>query len=145
MTISTEMIEFHYETNFSLEDEEQYRNWIRNAVKFEDSSVEKIDFVFCDDKYLLQLNLKHLKHNSLTDIITFPYKESSNLAADIFISVDRVKANAKDFKVDVDNELKRVMAHGVLHLLGYNDKTPKEQELMRIKEEQWINMFHVEQ
>ncbi len=139
------MIEFHYETDFSLQDEELYRNWIWNAVESEKSSINKIDFIFCDDQYLLQLNLKHLQHNSLTDIITFPYQEGNNLTADIFISVERVKANAEEYGVSYDEELKRVMAHGVLHLLGYNDKLLKEQETMRVKESQWIKMFHVEQ
>jgi probable rRNA maturation factor len=90
---------------------------------------------------LLEINVKHLKHNTLTDIITFDYTENKKINSDIFISVDRVTENAKKFKVDFETELNRVMIHGILHLCGYKDKTKTDAELMRKKENWAITLF----
>jgi rRNA maturation RNase YbeY len=111
----------------------------------ESSFLGTLNYIFCDDAYLVEINLQYLNHNTLTDIITFDYSDESRVSGDIFISIERVRDNAKDFKVGFEEELKRVMSHGVLHLLGYNDKTDEEKHSMRNKENEMIKLFHVEQ
>lgn len=138
-------IEFHYEIDYTLDLEERYSDWISRLITKEGAILGNLDYVFCDDKYLLEINEKYLNHNTLTDIITFDYTDDKTVSGDIFISVDRVKENASKFEVDFIVELQRVMSHGVLHLLGYNDKTQKEKDVMRSKENEMIDMFHVEQ
>ena len=128
------MIDYHYETGFSLNDETYYSEWISRIVNAESRTYRQIDYIFCGDDYLLDINKKYLKHDAYTDIITFDYSNGGELAGDIFVSVDRVQENASDLKIDFQEELLRVMAHGVLHLLGYNDKTNKDKEVMREKE-----------
>ena len=139
------MINFHYETEFILEDAENYTNWIINIIKDEKAVVENLSYIFCSDNYLLKLNQKYLKHNSFTDIITFDYSEQNVISGEIYISIDRIRENAVKFKEDFNRELLRVMAHGVLHLLGYKDKSENEKEKMRTKEDEKIYMFHVKQ
>jgi rRNA maturation RNase YbeY len=104
-----------------------------------------INYIFCDDDYLHKINLQYLEHDTLTDIISFDYSLGNELHGDIFISIERVKENATDFAVDFENELKRVMVHGILHYCGYKDKSDSDAVIMRAKEEEKINMFHVEQ
>ena len=139
------MINFHYETEFSLEDEDNYTNWIINIIKSEKAVLGDLSYIFCSDNYLLKLNQKYLKHNSFTDIITFDYSEQKVISGEIYISIDRVRENAVKFKEDFNGELLRVMAHGVLHLLGYKDKGKNEKEEMSTKEDEKIYMFHVKQ
>lgn len=139
------MIEYHYETNVQLEDELLYSDWINRIMVSERFRLGSICYIFCDDEYLLELNIRHLKHDTLTDIITFDYTENQTLAGDIFISYERVVDNALKYKVAIEEELKRVMAHGLLHMMGYNDKTNEEKTTMREKEIEKMNMFHVEQ
>jgi len=139
------MINFHYETEFSLEDAENYTNWIINIIKSEKAVLGDLSYIFCSDNYLLKLNQKYLKHNSFTDIITFDYSEQKVISGEIYISIDRVRDNAVKFKEDFNRELLRVMAHGVLHLLGYKDKGKNEKEEMSTKEDEKIYMFHVKQ
>lgn len=139
------MIEYHYKTDFRLENEIWYSDWINRVVSSEGFEIDAISYIFCDDAYLLELNLKHLGHDTLTDIITFDYSENRDLSGDIFISHERVVENALDYKVATDEEVRRVMAHGVLHMMGYKDKTEKEAKLMRSKEGEKMKMFHVEQ
>ena len=138
------MISFNYETDFELENEEAFENWIIDIVDSEASAVGEINYVFCDDEYLHKINVEYLNHDTLTDIISFDYTVGNLIQGDIFISIERVKDNAADFKVDFEEELKRVMAHGVLHYCGYKDKTDADAELMRQKEEEKIKLFHVE-
>lgn len=138
------MIDFHYETDFSIEDETKFADWISRLVNSENCDYSQLDFIFCDDEYLLKINQDYLNHDTYTDIITFPYEDLNGLAGDIFISVQRVGENAVDYGVDFDAELKRVMAHGVLHLIGYGDKSEEETLLMRFKEDEKIKLFHVE-
>ena len=138
------MIDFHYETDFSIDDEAKFADWINRIILSEDEVYSQLDFIFCDDDYLLKINQDYLDHDTYTDIITFPYEDMSGLAGDIFISVERVKENALDFGVEFYLELKRVMAHGVLHLLGYGDKSEEETVQMRLKEDEKIKLFHVE-
>ena len=139
------MINFHYETEFSLEDAEKYTNWIINIIKSEKAVLGNLSYIFCSDNYLLKLNQKYLKHNSFTDIITFDYSEQKVISGEIYISIDRVRDNAVKFKEDFNRELLRVMAHGILHLLGYKDKSKNEKEEMSTKEDEKIYMFHVKQ
>lgn len=139
------MISFNYETDFELEDETLFSNWISAIISSEDKEEGEINYIFCDDDYLHKINVEYLDHDTLTDIISFDYSERNFLQGDIFISVERVKDNALDFNVSFADELKRVMAHGILHYCGYKDKSPLDEKLMRQKEEEKIKMFHVEQ
>lgn len=138
------MIEFHFKSDLIIDDISEYTDWINRVIQSEGFSVGQVDYIFCTDEYLLELNQEYLKHNTFTDIITFDYTDGSTISGDIFISTDRVKENAKEFKEDVLNELRRVMSHGVLHLAGYGDKSKEESKLMRQKEDEKIKMFHVE-
>jgi rRNA maturation RNase YbeY len=139
------MISFNYETNFALENESNYEDWITRIIYSEGFEVGEINYIFCDDEYLHKINMEYLNHDTLTDIISFDYSVGNLLQGDIFISVERVADNAKDFNVTFDEELKRVLSHGVLHYCGYKDKSPKDEALMRKKEEEKMKMFHVEQ
>lgn len=139
------MITFNYEVDFSLSGEEVYENWIESIIKSEGFTVGEINYIFCDDEYLHEINLKYLDHDTLTDIISFDYTENQLVSGDIFISLERIKENAEEFNQSFDTELLRVMSHGILHYCGYKDKTDTEEALMRSKEEEKIKMFHVEQ
>lgn len=135
------MISFNYETNFELENESQYEDWVSEIIESEDKTEGEINYIFCDDEYLLQKNIEFLNHDTLTDIISFDYTMGNLISGDIFISVERVKDNAKDFKVAFEEELRRVMAHGILHYCGYKDKTEADSALMRDKENQKMKLF----
>jgi probable rRNA maturation factor len=128
------MINFNYETNFALSNEDVVAAWIAESIKSEEHSLEEINYIFCDDDYLHKLNVEFLNHDTLTDIISFDYSVGKIIQGDIFISVERVKENASDFEVPFLEELHRVIIHGVLHYCGYKDKTPKDSLLMREKE-----------
>jgi probable rRNA maturation factor len=139
------MIDFNYETEFMLENEEAIGSWISTVIKSESKKVGEINYIFCDDEYLLQINQEHLQHDYYTDIISFDYTVGNEINGDMFISIDRVKENAQDFNVSFEDELKRVIVHGVLHYCGYKDKSEDDELLMRSKEDEKIAMFHVEQ
>ncbi len=139
------MIEFHFKSDFILDDKTKYSDWITRILESESFVGGQIDYIFCTDDYLLELNQQYLNHDTLTDIITFDYTKGKTISGDIFISTDRVKENADAFGVAFENELHRVMSHGLLHLMGYGDKTVEEKAEMRRKEEEKIKMFHVEQ
>lgn len=139
------MINFHYETEFELLNEEQIANWIHTVIVSEEKKEGEINYIFCDDKYLHKLNVEFLNHDTLTDIISFDNTVGNQLHGDIFISIERVADNANDFNVSFDEELRRVMIHGVLHYCGYKDKTDEEASLMRSKENEKLELFHVEQ
>ena len=138
------MISFNYETDFELENEAQYEDWISRIIESEGFDEGEINYIFCDDEYLHKINVEYLDHDTLTDIISFDYTVGNLIQGDIFVSVERVKDNANDFNVSFDEELKRVLSHGVLHYCGYKDKSPKDEALMRSKEEEKMQMFHVE-
>ena len=138
------MISFNYETDFELENEAQYEDWISRIIESEGFDEGEINYIFCNDEYLHKINVEYLDHDTLTDIISFDYTVGNLLQGDIFVSVERVKDNANDFKVSFEEELKRVLSHGVLHYCGYKDKSPKDEALMRSKEEEKMQMFHVE-
>ncbi|MDD3005684.1 rRNA maturation RNase YbeY [Flavobacterium sp.] len=138
------MISFNYETDFELENEAQYEDWISRIIESEGFDEGEINYIFCDDEYLHKINVEYLDHDTLTDIISFDYTVGNLIQGDIFVSVERVQDNANDFNVSFDEELKRVLSHGVLHYCGYKDKSPKDEALMRSKEEEKMQMFHVE-
>ncbi len=135
------MIIFHSETNFTLTDQETYSSWISSAVSEMQKEVGAINYIFCDDAYLLKINQKHLKHNTLTDIISFDYSKNDKLAGDIYISTERVAENAAKFKVSFANELERVLIHGILHFVGFNDKTKEEKTEMRKQEDYYLALL----
>ena len=135
------MIQFNYETDFELADETLYSDWISDVIRSEQKDEGEINYIFCDDDYLIEINRQYLEHDTLTDIISFDYSEGNVLQGDIFISIERVKDNADDFKVLFEEELRRVMAHGVLHYCGYKDKSEADEQLMRRKEEEKMKLF----
>ena len=137
-------INYNYETNFSIDSEEGYSDWICRVINSEGKLCSELSYIFCDDAYLLEINKEYLNHNTYTDIITFDYSTSNSISGDLFISIERVKDNAQKFGISELEELRRVMVHGVLHLLGYKDKEESEILEMRLKEEEKLKMFHVE-
>ncbi len=138
-----ETIEFSSEgIEFELEDEQAATEWLKKIIEQAGNSLRLLNFIFCSDDYLLHLNVEYLNHDTLTDIITFPYAEPPIIEGDIFISIDRVRENAQEFNVSFEQELHRVMAHGVLHLCGFGDKTPAEQATMRQKEDEALLLLN---
>lgn len=138
------MISFNYESDFILDQEEHFASWIETIILSENKTLGEISYIFCNDEYLHNINMQYLNHDTLTDIISFDYTEGDVISGDIFVSIERVKDNAIDFKVSFEEELKRVLAHGVLHYCGYKDKTNTDATLMRTKENEKIKLFHVE-
>lgn len=137
------MISFNYETNFTLEQEEHYREWLSKVIESEKKKEGEINYIFCDDDYLLEINQQYLNHDTLTDIISFDYSIGNELHGDVFISIERVRENALDFAVTFEDELKRVLVHGVLHYCGYKDKSVEDEQVMRAKEDEKMQLFHV--
>ncbi|MBT8274212.1 MAG: rRNA maturation RNase YbeY [Bacteroidia bacterium] len=132
------MISFNFETDFQLENEAQISNWISETIASEGCKEGELNYVFCDDSYLHKLNVEFLNHDTLTDIISFDYSVGKELHGDIYISVDRVQENAIEFKVEFEEELQRVIIHGLLHLCGYKDKAEKDAKEMRLKEDLYL-------
>jgi|TARA_B110000240_G_C13429676_1_gene423120 probable rRNA maturation factor len=128
------MITFNYETNFKLKNEKSLENWIQKVIADHDCEEGELNYIFCDDTYLHKLNVEFLQHDTLTDIISFDNSIGKLINGDVFISVDRVADNARDFKVSFREELERVMIHGVLHYLGFKDKTEEDQKEMTLQE-----------
>ena len=122
--------------HFSLEKETTVKNWIKKILKQEGKTAGNISYLFCSDDYLLKINRQFLQHDFYTDIITFDYSEKAKIEGEIFISIDRVKENAKIFKQPFERELMRTIIHGVLHLCGYTDKKPADKKRMTAKENQ---------
>lgn len=126
---------------FQLPHPRKTTSWIKNSIKQEKRKLSVFRLIFCSDEFLLELNIQYLHHKTLTDIITFDYSEGlKSLNGEIYISIDRVRDNAVKFKKSFDNELHRVIIHGVLHLIGYNDKTAKDKSTMRKKEEAYLSL-----
>jgi len=132
------MIAFNYETSFELTNEKETSNWIENCIEKEGFELGEINYIFCDDAYLHKINVEFLQHDTLTDIISFDYTLGKLVGGDIFISIDRIKENANQFNVPFNNELHRVIIHGVLHYMKYKDKTDTEKETMRSKENECL-------
>ena len=129
------------EINYKIKNSRLHKEWIQKVIKKEKCQAGKIQFVFCSDESLLEKNITFLAHQTLTDIITFDYSELGVLNGEIYISVDRVKENAIKFKIKEEEELRRVIIHGVLHLCGYKDKKTLEKRQMREKENDSLLMY----
>ena len=133
------MINFYYEINFQLDNSKQISNWVSNTILEEGHSEGEINYIFCSDEYLHQINVEFLNHNTYTDIISFDYSVGKELHGDVYISIDRVKENAINYGTTFTNELSRVIIHGILHYCGFMDKTEEEKKLMRSKEDYYLN------
>jgi len=135
------MILFFSETKFHLSQKRPLKNWLTEIAKQENRKIGDLNIVFYNDKQLLELNKQYLNHDTFTDIITFDYSEKKILHGDICISLERVKENAQKFNCAFEEELRRVMAHGILHLCGYKDKKTDEKLLMKQKEDESLILF----
>ena len=129
---------FVEEIDFEATNSIDLKQWLNQIIVAHKGKLSFINYIFCDDEYLHKINVEYLNHDTYTDIITFDYEEEV-IESDIFISIDRVKENAKELKVSFEEELHRVMAHGALHLLGFGDKTPEEKLKMRELEEECLS------
>lgn len=138
---------FHIEPplRYTLRERNRLKHWLRQVVAAENARLGDLNFIYCTDDYLLDLNRQYLNHHTLTDVITFDHSDEAGLiAGDIFISIDRVKDNATQFKTSADDELRRVMVHGTLHLLGYGDKTADRKREMTQKENEYLALWQAE-
>ena len=130
---------FNEDVPYKLPKPQVTRQWLKRQAEAEGYAVGELNYIFCSDEYVLQVNRDYLQHDYYTDIITFDQSEEEDkLAGDIFISVERVADNANQLGVSAEQEMRRVLAHGLLHLCGYGDKTHEEEALMRTKEEEWL-------
>jgi rRNA maturation RNase YbeY len=136
------VITFNSETPFAPKNQNKLAEWISNVILSEGFEVGEINYIFCDDIYLHKINQEFLKHDTYTDIISFDYTLGKEVGGDIFISIERVLENAEKFNEVFENELHRVMIHGVLHFMGYKDKTKKDKILMRTKENEKISIIN---
>lgn len=136
------MVEYNYETSFELKDEKLLENWIEEVALNHGFEVGEINYIFCDDAYLLKLNVEFLQHDTLTDVISFDNSLGKFINGDIFISVERVTENAKEYNVAFDDELQRVMIHGILHYMGFKDKTDDEVKQMRSAENTALKLLN---
>ena len=135
-------ITFHTEAiDFTLPNPTAVISWLQNVITLEKGQLSFLNFIFCNDSFLHQINIQYLDHDTLTDVITFPYS-TTEIEGDIFISIDRVKENAELYKVSFEEELYRVMVHGTLHLLGYQDKTSEEKHIMRKNENKYLEIWN---
>ena len=135
------MITFNSETSFTLKNHKKLVKWIGDVISSEGFQVGEINYIFCNDSYLNKINQEFLNHDTFTDIISFDYTLGKEVGGDIFISTERVLENAEKFNEVFETELHRVMIHGILHFMGYKDKTKKEKTLMRTKEDE--NIFRL--
>ncbi len=135
-------IQFFYEDiDFKLKNSRKITPWLKNAIKQEGKIAGDLNFIFCSDEHLIKINREYLHHDTYTDIITFDTSEEQNrISGDIFISFDRVKENAAKFQTKIEDELHRVIMHGILHLVGYSDKTSKNKIIMREKEDAYLSL-----
>ena len=136
------MILFNYEIDFKLGSEEVIQNWISTCIETYGFKEGELNYIFCDDAYLLKLNVEFLEHDTLTDILSFDYTMGKLISGDIFISVERVRENAEIFSQTFDNELNRVMIHGILHYIGFKDKNVKDKEIMRVEEDKCLALLN---
>ena len=145
MSTGTAAIQFHYQyRSFSLPARTELKAFLLRLARTEKQKIEQVNYIFCSDEYLLQLNRSYLNHDTLTDIITFPFNSPGQpLVSDIYISIERVRENAGLFNSSLNRELHRVIFHGLLHLCGYKDKTKDQALLMRNKEETYLNKYFV--
>ena len=134
------MIRFHFTNSFILKNKRKIKNWLKNTIVNEKKKVGDINYIFCSKEYLKKMNNDYLSKNYETDVISFDFSKDNKISGDIYISSETVKKNSIIFNVGFNNELKRVMVHGLLHLLNYNDKSKQELKIMREKENFYINL-----
>ena len=140
--MSESFVEFYYQDVDKLAlNERLICDWINGAIRNENKKLGELNCIFCSDSFLYEMNQTYLDHDNYTDIITFNYVEENKISGDLYISVDRVFENATTYKVSKMQELKRVIIHGVLHLIGYNDKTPEEADEIRAKEDFYLSLL----
>ena len=132
------MISFHSEVSFEIPNTDVTASWLGTIISQEQYNEGEVSIVFCDDVFLHKLNMEFLSHDTLTDVISFDYSVGKEIHGEIFISIERVRENAKEFGQSFDTELSRVMAHGILHYCGYKDKVPSDATTMRLKEEFYL-------
>lgn len=130
----------NHQIDFTLNNANQHIAWLIHAISEEGYNLQRVDFIFCADTYLLEINRSYLGHDYFTDIITFPFEENPILG-EIYISIDRVKENADSFDIPFEEELRRVMIHGILHLCGYDDHEEPDIEEIRDKEDKYIHLY----
>lgn len=135
------MISFNYEVEFQLHSENKISKWLSKVIQLENCKEGDINYIFCDDNYLYNLNVEFLNHDTYTDIISFDYSVGKELHGDIFISTERVKENAENFNQTYEDELRRVMVHGILHYCGYKDKSEDQAKTMRDKENHYLILY----
>ena len=135
------MIDFNYETDLELDNDLDIQQWISTCIDVHGFTEGEINYIFCDDEYLLKLNVEFLEHDTFTDIISFDYTLGKLISGDIFISIERVKENAQKFSQTFENELNRVIIHGILHYMGLKDKTKEDAEKMRTEEEVCLGLL----
>jgi rRNA maturation RNase YbeY len=135
------MISFFYETDFKLSKPAKWRKFLSECIKSEGFEAEEINYIFCGDEYLLKINRDFLQHDYYTDVIGFQYSEARQLSGDIYISIERVQENAKENRVGFENELARVMIHGVLHFMNYKDKSAADAKKMKNAENKYLELF----
>lgn len=140
---TVESIFFFYEDiDFTLPSPHSFQSWLLKVSQAHHYNISELNYIFCSDTYLHKINVEYLNHDTYTDIITFDNSdEEGSIESDIFVSIDRVKENATDFNTSFEHELKRVMVHGLLHLVGFGDKTDKEKAIMRSREEKWVDQW----
>ena len=130
---------FSEETNFKPKQVTLLRNWLLKSIEAENHTLKELNFIYCSDDYLLKINKEYLNHDTYTDTVTFDNSEiKGEVLGDIFISIDRIRENAKTFKTTIKDELHRIMIHSTLHLLGYKDKSPKDKTVMTAKENEYL-------
>ena len=139
------MIDFVYNTDFRLANKDVFSRWLISVANDEGFLIDTLVFLFVDDNEILEMNKKFLKHDYYTDVITFGDLEDKKISGDIAISIERVLDNSKTYGVEFEDELKRVMVHGLLHIMGYNDKASDDKSVMSQKENKAMKMFHVKQ
>ena len=139
------MIDFVYNTDFRLANKDVFSRWLISVANDEGFLIDTLVFLFVDDNEILEMNKKFLKHDYYTDVITFGDLKDKKISGDIAISIERVLENSKTYGLEFEDELIRVMAHGLLHIMGYNDKTSSDKSVMSQKENKAIKMFHVKQ
>lgn len=134
---------FYEETNFILPKTQNVKAWVKSIILNDNFKLEQINFIFCSDDYLHSLNLQYLEHDTYTDIITFDYSIEKTLEGDIYISVDRVSENAQLLNIGFNEEIYRVMAHGILHMMGFKDKSETDKARMRQKEDSCLSLLSI--
>lgn len=135
------MIHYFFENIEAINISDKISPWLENLILTENKKLGEINYIFCDDEYLLKVNQDYLQHDYYTDIITFDYVKGKTISSDIFVSLPRISENASTLSKDFDEEFRRVLAHGILHLCGYKDKTEEEQQEMRSKEDFYLHQF----